>query len=382
MVNTVSYCAEGIYANNSKYYHKVTLVESRKVQKVGYSTITVSLPSEWIKQNSIKPGDIVFITSELDGALRIMPSGLAQREEAEEYIINADVCDEKRLLERLVVGSYILGRDVIRITSTTRIRSECVEEVRGIVQRLIGFGILEETPKTILLQCSVDPTKFQMDMLIRRLSLIASTIYKEATQALLEGDITLATDAINREDEADMMFFLATRLLVSAQRKRDLAEKIGLTKLILIPCTCLILQYLELIADYSEDVAKRVIELEKYKASISKTILEKIYHMGELTQTIFQKAVDCVFTGDLKIASSLLEMHEVLEVKFEQEMRELPEIPYLRTIVSTLSKIADKGAIIAKIAINTALMKSDEEVGKIVKIRKHERTISLPVERK
>ena len=357
-------------------------MESRKVQKVGYSTITVSLPSEWIKQNNIKPGDIVFITSELDGALRIIPSGLAQREEAEEYIINADVCDEKRLLERLVVGSYILGRDVIRITSTTRIRSECVGEVRGVVQKLIGFGILEETPKTILLQCSVDPTKFQMDMLIRRLSLIASTIYKEALQALLEVDVTLATDAINREDEADTMFFLATRLLVSAQRKRDLAEKIGLTKLILIPCTCLILQYLELIADYSEDIAKRVIELEKYKTTLSKTILEKIHHMGELTQAIFQKAVDCVFTGDLKIANSLLEMHEVLKVEFEQEMRELPEIPYLRTIVSTLSKIADKGAIIAKIAINTALMKSDEESGKIFKIRKHERTIQLPVKRK
>jgi len=357
-------------------------LESRKVQKVGYSTTTVSLPSEWVKQNSIKPGDLVFIVPEIDGTLRIVPRDLARREESEEYIINADVCDDKRLLERLIVGSYILGRDVIRITSTSRIKSECVEEVRGIVRKLIGLGILEETPKNILLQCSVDPTKFQMDMLIRRLSLLASTIYSEAMQTLLEKDNTLAVDAISREDEADMIFFLATRLLVLAQRKRDLAEKIGLTKLILIPCTCLILQYLELIADYSEDIAKRIIELEKYKATLSKTTLERIYHLGELTQTIFQKAVDCIFTRDLKIANSLLEMRNVLESEFEKEMRELPEIPYLRTIVSTLSKIADKGAIIAKLAINTTLMKSDEQVGKILKIRKHERTTPLPVQGK
>ena len=357
-------------------------MESRKVQKVGYSTTTVSLPSDWVKQNSIKPGDLVFIVPEIDGTLRIVPRDLARREESEEYIINADVCDDKRLLERLIVGSYILGRDVIRITSTSRIKSECVEEVRGIVRRLIGLGILEETPKNILLQCSVDPTKFQMDMLIRRLSLIALTIYSEAMQTLLEKDTTLAADAISREDEADMIFFLATRLLVLAQRKRDLAEKIGLTKLILIPCTCLILQYLELIADYSEDIAKRIIELEKYKATLSKTTLERIYHLGELTQTIFQKAVDCIFTRDLKIANSLLEMRNVLESEFEKEMLELPEIPYLRTIVSTLSKIADKGAIIAKLAINTTLMKSDEQVGKILKIRKHERTTPLPVQGK
>jgi phosphate uptake regulator len=364
----------------------VILVESRKVQKVGYSTITVSLPSEWVKQNEIEPGDIVFITSELDGTLRIVPSGVAQREEAEEYIINADVCGEIRLLERLIVGSYLLGRDVIRITSRTRIKSECVEEIRGIVQKLIGFGILEETPKNILLQCSVDPTKFQMDMLIRRLSLIALTIYSEAMQGLLERDTTLAVDAINREDEADMIFFLATRLLVLAQRKRDLAEKIGLTKLILIPCTCLILQYLELIADYSEDIAKRVIELEKFKGELSKTKLERIYHLGELTQTIFQKAVDCIFTEDLKIANSLLEMHEVLERALEKEMRELlgGEIAdsMLRTIVSTLSKISDKGAVIAKLAINTILMKSDEQIGEILKIEKHTRTAPLPGGRK
>ena len=358
------------------------IVESRKVQKVGYSTLTISLPSEWVKRKNIKQGDLVFIMPEVDGTLRIVPSDLLQREEAEEYIINADVCDEKKLLERLIVGSYILGRDVVRITSGTRIKSECVEEVRGIVPKLIGLGILEETPKNILLQCSIDPSKFQMDMLIRRLSLIASTIYSEAMQALLEKDTKLAMDAINREDEADMMYFLATRLLVLAQRKRSLAEKIGFTKFILIPCTCLILQYLELIADYSEDLAKRVIALEKYKVTLSKTTLERIYHLGELTQTAFQKAVDCIFTKDLTIANSLLEMHEVLENEFEKEMHELPEIPYLRTIVSTLSKIADKGAIIAKVAINTILTKSDEQVGKILKIKKHTRTLPVPAKRK
>jgi len=122
-------------------------------------------------------------------------------------------------------------------------------------------------------------------------------------------------------------------------------------------------------------------ELKKYEASISTATLEKIYHLGELTQTIFQKAVDCVFTRDLKIANSLLEMHDVLESEFEQEMHGLPEIPYLRTIVSNLSKIADKGALIAKLAINTTLMKSDKEIGKILKIKKHTRTIPLPAKR-
>ena len=360
----------------------MSFLESRKVQKVGYSTITVSLPSEWVKQNNINPGDLVFLTSEKDGTLRIMPSQIAHKEEAEEYIINTDACDEKGMLERIVVGSYILGRDVIRVTSSRRIRKEHVDEVRRIVRKLIGLGILEETPKSILLQCSVDPAKFKLDMLIRRLSIIASTILSETMQALLENNRSLAEEAINREDEADTIYYLAVRLLLCAQLKPDVAEQIGATDILFIPATRLILQYLELIADYSEDIAKKIIDLGTRKGKLAKDIVERIYHLSELAQTIFQKSLDCIFTRDLKVANGLLEMRNVLDMECDRLMRELPGIPYLRAIVSCLSKIADMGATIADIAINRALEKPSKDVENIIQTVKHLRTLPLTASRK
>ena len=357
-------------------------MESRKVQKVGYSTITVSLPSGWVKQNNISPGDLVFIIPEKDGTLKIVPSQIAQKEEAEEYIINADACDEPGMLERIIIGSYILGRDVIRVTSTNRIRKEHINEIRRIVRKLIGLGILEETPKNILLQCSVDVTKFKLDMLFRRLSVIASTILSEAMQAFLERNNDLAEEAINREDEADTIYYLAVRLLLSAQIKPDIAEKIGATDILIIPATRLMLQNLELIADYSEDIAKAVIKLEVYRDKLSKDVIERIFRLSELAQTIFQKAVDCVFTGDIKVANGLLEMQNVLEIESNRLMQELPEIPYLRLIVSTLDKIADKGATIAHIAINRALEEPSKYVEDIIRIVKHVRTLPLPTRKK
>jgi len=359
----------------------VIAVESRKVQKVGYSTITVSLPSEWVKHNSIKPGDLVFITSEKDGTLRIVPSRLAQKEEAEEYVINADACDEPGMLERIIIGSYILGRDVIRVTSSRRIGKEHISEIRGIIRKLIGLGILEETPRNILLQCSVDPTKFQLDMLFRRLSLIASTILSEAMQAFLERNNSLAEEAINREDEADTIYYLAVRLLLSAQISPDIAEKIGATDTIRIPANRLMLQNLELIADYAEDIAKKVIGLESYRDKLSTNIIEEIYHLSELTLTIFQKAIDCTFTRDLKVANGLLEMKKVLEIEANRLMHELPEIPYLRAIVSTLSKIADKGATFAHLAINMAIEEPNKHVENIIRTIKHIRTLPSPTKK-
>jgi len=333
-------------------------MESRKVQQVGYSTLSVSLPRNWVKDTGLKPGDLIVFLPEKDGSLKLMPSALAERkEEVEEFVINSDLCDEEGMLERLIVGNYILGRDTIRIISSERIKSTHIEEVRDILRRLIGLGIVEETPSQILLQCSIDPTKFQMDMLLRRLSVIASTMLTETTQALVELNSELAKDAIRREDEADMVYWLALRLLFSAQRIRAVAEKIGFEDPLQILHYGLTLVYLELIADYTEKIAKRVVSFEEYKDVMNQHAMEMISNLSELAHAIFQKAMDCFFSGDIKIANSVLEARKVIKMEEERLMRELPEIPHLRAIALCLTRIADRGAGIAVIAVNRALEK-------------------------
>lgn len=359
------------------YYINGEILESRKVQKVGYSTLTISLPSEWAKRNNINPGDLIFIAPERDGTLKIMPGNITRKEEAEEHIINVDACNEKGMLERIIVGSYILGRDVIRIVSSNRIEKSYVEEVRGIVQKLIGLGILEETQNSILLQCSIDPTKFKLDMLMRRLAIIASTMLSEVIQAFVDNNEELAKESMSREEEADKIYYLAVRLLLLAQSKPEVAENVGATDILFIPATRLILQFLELIADYSEDLAKKILAFNTYRGKISEEIIREISHLGDLTQAIFQKAMDCIFSRDLKIANGILEMHRSLYDRIDRLMTELPEIPYLRAMISCLNKIADLGASIAEIAINRSLEKPSKDVEEIVKTIKHVRTVPL-----
>jgi hypothetical protein len=218
------------------------------------------------------------------------------------------------------------------------------------------LGIVEETTDRITIQCSVDPRKFHLDMLLRRLSIISLTIVKEAVQALVESDASLAKDAINREDEADMMYLLAMRLLISAQRRREVAEEIGLKDPLHILYFGLMLRYLELIADYAEEIARRVIELlQKYKDRLSKKIIEKINNLNDLAHDLILKSVDCFFIGDIKIANSLLEMLAFIELERDKLTQELPEIPHLRLILWNINRIADNGGGIALVAINNAL---------------------------
>jgi len=179
---------------------------------------------------------------------------------------------------------------------------------------------------------------------------------KEAVQALVENDNSLAEDAVNREDEADMMYLLAMRLLISAQRRREVAEEIGLTDPLHILYFGLMLRYLELIADYAEEIARRVIELlQRYKDKLPKWVIEKIGNLNDLAHDLVMKSVDCFFIGDIKIANSLLEMRTFIELERDRLMQELPEIPHLRLILWNITRIADNGKGIALIAINNAL---------------------------
>lgn len=333
-------------------------MESRKVQRVGYSTFSVSLPKDWVRESGLKQGDLVMLHQEKDGSLKLVPSSMVERKsQTEECIINSDLCTDPGMLERIIVGNYTLGLDSFSVMSSSRISRTHVDEVRGISHRLMGLGIVQETPERIDLQCSVDPTKFKLDMLMRRLVVIASTIYTEAMQALAVSDRDLAQDAIRREDEADMMYWLAIRLLLSAQRDRMVADKIGLEESSHILYFALISRYLEVIADHSENIARRAIEFKGERKG-GKQVMRDIVNLSELAHNVFLKAMDCVFTGDISVANNVLEITKVISGGSEKLLKELPEMPILRTVVLELARVADTGGGIAVIAINKALEKS------------------------
>jgi len=336
-------------------------MESRKVQRVGYSTFSVSLPKDWVKESGLRQGDLVMLYPEKDGSLKLVPSNLVERKtQTEECVINSDLCTDPGMLERIIVGNYTLGLDSFSIVSSTRISRAHIDEIRRITHRLMGLGIVQEIPERIDLQCSVDPTKFKLDMLMRRLAVIASTIYSEAMQALTESDRELAEDAVRREDEADMMYWLAIRLLLSAQRDRAIADKIGLEEPTHILYYALISRYLEVIADHAESIARRASEFKSSERKTGRQALRNIVNLSELAHNVFLKAMDCVFTGDVDVANNVLEITKVIGSESERLMKELPEMPILRTIVLELARIADTGSGIAVIAINKALEKSSK----------------------
>jgi phosphate uptake regulator len=319
----------------------------------------------WTKKVGIQKGDLIFISEETDGALR-MTTEPGKTENDIEYVVDVDKCDNTKLLARVIVGNYVLGRSLIRVESKRRLMREQIESIREVTHRLLGIGIIEESDRHLLLQCSIDPKKFPLETVVRRLYVLTSIMFKETLDSIVDGDLELAKDAITREYEADTIYWLLARLLASAQQSRAVSESIGIVDPMDIVQHSIIAWYLEMIGDRVNDIAANSIKLQEVRKAEDESLIERLNQIGVIAFTMFDKAVSSIFDGNLTIASDAVDMYDTIEREESTLMKRFQNGSSLElgAIVSEIAWdfgiIAEHSSAIAEIAIDSVL-KGDNE---------------------
>src|SRR2546422_2009472 len=191
------------------------MMDGRNVQKVGYSSLIVSLPKDWVEQVSLKQGDIVAFRREPYGGITVYPGPTRERENFR-YVIDADICDAPNLLTRINTANYLTGHYTIQIIAKKELSQRHLEEVRAVSRRLTGLGIVEQSLKSVTLQSFVDPTKFPIYGLMRRLQIILSSMLETAVKAVVEARPNLADEGLHMEEEADRIYWMIIRQLLLA----------------------------------------------------------------------------------------------------------------------------------------------------------------------
>ncbi len=340
-------------------------MESRKIQKVGAATFTVSLPKEWVGRRNLRKGDQVFLVEDGEG-LRLLPNpAIAERDrEGLEFTIDADLCTEPGMLERIIVGNYVLGRERLVVQSKKRLASEHQNEIRQAIRRLMGIGIIEENGTRVVLQCSIDPANYPLDALIKRLYNLGATMLVESLEALETGVPALAEDAIKREDDADMMYWLILRLVLSAQMDEGLVEPLGMRSKLEIAGYRLISKDLETVADLSHDIALNVKFLLGEGIRVPAPVLKMLTEFASALETGYAKALGGLLSRDLKQANEAIHFASGLEKReldfvrlVLREMKDPKAILPVRTICTNMARIGGFAGSIAVIAFNRYLEK-------------------------
>jgi phosphate uptake regulator len=328
-------------------------METRKVQQVGFSTLIVSLPRDWAREVGLKRGDIVTFNKE-DGALKITPGIEHEKKELLKCTINADLCKEPRLLTRIITANYILGRDMIQVVWRGESLPEHLQEIRSTIKRLTGLGIVEQTLKYVTLHNFIDPTKYPINGMIRRVHVIFSSMLAATIQALAEKKSELAKEVIRMEDEADQLYWLIVRQIFLAAQDKTIAKKIGVEDLLHLLGDRMVAKDLEEMADYTESMAKDILGIHEIEYKLSEEIMGSIKKMVELVLKLSSESIEAFFAHDVKKANRVIEEVEKLD---EIEMKavdvilahveDLRAAILLRSIFSNIRQIAKHCNIIA-----------------------------------
>jgi phosphate uptake regulator len=336
-------------------------LEARKVQRVGYSTLTVSLPRDWVEDVKLKAGDIVSIKREDDGSLKLIPGTEHKREEVKNCIVNADMCNSNHLLTRVITANYILGHDTIQIVGKDELKRHHLEEIRATTQRLTGLSIVEQTIKQVTLQSFVDPTRFPIYGLMRRLHIIISSMLDVSLKALVDRRPELALEVTHMEEESDRIYWLIVRQLLLAIRDRSVGTKIGIESPIHIAGNRVVAKTLEEMADSAENIANEVLALKDRDIN-SEAILNEIAKYGKETIRISEQTIKALLTGDISLSNEAVEMVDTAENderKLTQKVHSYVKDPTvaagLRIIVWNLGQIAKYCRMIGEVTINRAL---------------------------
>jgi phosphate uptake regulator len=341
-------------------------METRKVQRLGPSTLAMTLPAEWTQDYSVEKGDEVSLRMDGNGPLTVLPESV--QSEDSEVVVGASGLSADAL-ERAIVGQYVLGRRTIHVEvdEGETLQSTHINAVYNAETQLMGLGVVEETPDSIAIRCSVDAEDFTLDNLLERLESTGSTMRNEAIKALAHQNSDLAQRALNRERQANKIFVLLLRLIFTAHQNPMLARSVGLSDTFPLIGYRSVAKNLELIADNAEDIAETALEAEGHTLDIDQATMRRIHEFTDRVDQLSEQAVAAAVERDYDTAAEVRESFTEVDGLEQDILGDLPELSNnqlldVREVLVGLDQTAQYSVRNAEIATNLALNEESTHV--------------------
>jgi phosphate uptake regulator len=224
---------------------------ARRLQKIG-SSMLISLPSEWIKNNNLKKGNMVMIEVNRNNSISLYPSDIDTEDVKEVNIPHPQLSMDS--LTNQIYGAYLLGYNVIRIKGKSQISFDDRELIKLAMRKLVGLEIVDENGSNIISQFLLDANTLDAEKILRRMSSIVAGMYKDTLIGIQKKENGSEKSIISRDDEVDRQYFLLVRLIRSAMMDQKLASKLNLSNIDILDYR-IAANHLESAGDYITDFA-------------------------------------------------------------------------------------------------------------------------------
>jgi phosphate uptake regulator len=344
------------------------LEELRKIQVTGGSTYIISLPKNWVDHMGLKKGSVVSLLQRDDMSLSIQPKGLVSPERVKKVIITINQGEKPESVVRRLVSSYLVGYNIIQVRSNEkRIDSETRFEIKDFVRKkLVGTEILSDLPNELTLQILLSYAELSVKDALRRMSIIAASMHRDAVQTLNIENPRLAREIINMDDEVDRFSLYVIRLLKVAVMDAHVLKESGIKT----PRHCLgyrlITKAVERMADHATNIAENRLALNL--VPINEEILEELNKISESALKVFEAAMEALFDENYTEADKVMEAAEETRGMEDEVIHKIvklapvEDVPQLRLIVESIMRTSEYGADIAETVLNMTVNDAVTEV--------------------
>ncbi|MBW9140989.1 MAG: histidine kinase, partial [Candidatus Aramenus sp.] len=207
---------------------------------------------------------------------------------------------------------YVLGYDKITVESSNGpLNEEILRKVKDAVRSLIGLEIISQDLTTIQIQSFLDPTKYNMNSLINRLSNTLKQMLHYLNLGIKEASRTFLQEVVELEKEVDRLYYLSLRQLLMAQVNRSLAYMIGV-KRIQIVGNRILMKAIEEAADEISDAANDLLSLHPEDLEAIKSSWDKIDMLIDQTSVVIDHVIKVLGKEDVKLVNEVIDELETL----------------------------------------------------------------------
>lgn len=332
--------------------------ELRKIQVTGGSTYIISLPKTWVDQMGLKRSSVVSIIQRDDMSLSIQPKGVESPERVKKVIIVIQQGEKPESVVRRLISSYINGYNIIQVRSTEkRIDLESRFAIKDFVRKkLVGTEILSDLPNELTLQILLSYSELSVKDALRRMSIIAASMHRDAVQTLSTDNPRIAKEVVNMDDEVDRFSFYVIRLLNVAAMDAHVLKESGIKT----PRQCLsyrlITKSVERMADHATNIAQNRLAL--HLVPINDEILAELNRISLSAIKVFEASMESLFDEEYSEADDVMEAAEETRGMEDEVIHKIvklapvEDVPQLRLIVESIMRTSEYGADIAETVLN------------------------------
>ena len=129
-----------------------------------------------------------------------------------------------------MIGGYIAGADVIKLTCSSPITRKTRADVRAFLRDTRGMEIEVDDEKEIRIVSILNPSELRLQVSINRMYILISSLVNDAFDVLSGESVELLSDIDDRERQIDARRLLLERQVAASLQQPSVERKLGIDR--------------------------------------------------------------------------------------------------------------------------------------------------------